>query len=45
MTEPDKTAQEDEVDEGSEQILSTEANNMHVQVKMQIVSLLILTSM
>ncbi|XP_053191084.1 ral GTPase-activating protein subunit alpha-2 isoform X2 [Scomber japonicus] len=32
MTEPDKTAQEDEVDEGSEQILSTEANNMHVQM-------------
>ncbi|CAK6968023.1 ral GTPase-activating protein subunit alpha-2 isoform X1 [Scomber scombrus] len=32
MTEPDKTAQEDEVDDSSEQILSTEANNMHVQM-------------
>lgn len=40
MTEPDKTTQEDEVDDGSEPTLSTEANNMHIQVNMQIMSLL-----
>ncbi|XP_077403583.1 ral GTPase-activating protein subunit alpha-2 isoform X5 [Vanacampus margaritifer] len=32
MTEPDKTAQEDEVDDSTEQILSTENNNMQAQV-------------
>lgn len=32
MAEPDRTAREDEVDECSEQIISTETNNMHVQV-------------
>uniref|UniRef100_A0AAX7VDM2 Rap-GAP domain-containing protein n=1 Tax=Astatotilapia calliptera TaxID=8154 RepID=A0AAX7VDM2_ASTCA len=31
MAEPDRTAREDEVDECSEQIISTETNNMHVQ--------------
>uniref|UniRef100_A0A3B4XME7 Ral GTPase activating protein catalytic subunit alpha 2 n=1 Tax=Seriola lalandi dorsalis TaxID=1841481 RepID=A0A3B4XME7_SERLL len=31
MTEPDTTAQEDEVDDSSEQILSTETNSMHAQ--------------
>ena len=33
MTEPDTTTQEDEVDDGSEQILSTETNSMPAQVK------------
>ncbi|XP_035767890.1 ral GTPase-activating protein subunit alpha-2 [Neolamprologus brichardi] len=32
MAEPDRTAREDEVDECSEQIISTETNNMHVQM-------------
>ena len=32
MTEPEKTTQEDEVDDSSEQILNTETNNIHVQV-------------
>ncbi|KAM7403860.1 hypothetical protein PAMA_004335 [Pampus argenteus] len=32
MTEPDKTTQEDEVDNSSEQILNTETNNMHAQI-------------
>nr|XP_020464210.1 ral GTPase-activating protein subunit alpha-2 isoform X3 [Monopterus albus] len=32
MTEPDKTAQEDEIDDGSEQILRTETNSMHTQM-------------
>lgn len=32
MTEPDQTTPEDEVDDGSEQILSSETNNIHVQV-------------
>ncbi|XP_069392463.1 ral GTPase-activating protein subunit alpha-2 isoform X7 [Paralichthys olivaceus] len=31
MTEPDKTTQEDEVDDSSEQTLNTETNNIHVQ--------------
>ncbi|XP_068436897.1 ral GTPase-activating protein subunit alpha-2 isoform X3 [Clinocottus analis] len=31
MTEPEKTTQEDEVDDRSEQILSTEINSIHVQ--------------
>ncbi|KAF7656334.1 hypothetical protein LDENG_00042640, partial [Lucifuga dentata] len=31
MTEPDTASQDDEVDESSEQILSTEANSMHAQ--------------
>uniref|UniRef100_A0A665VIK0 Ral GTPase activating protein, alpha subunit 2 (catalytic) n=1 Tax=Echeneis naucrates TaxID=173247 RepID=A0A665VIK0_ECHNA len=31
MTEPDTTTQEDEVDEGSEQIHTTETNNIHAQ--------------
>ncbi|XP_070776798.1 ral GTPase-activating protein subunit alpha-2 [Enoplosus armatus] len=31
MTEPDKTAQIDEVDDSSEQILSTETNSIHAQ--------------
>uniref|UniRef100_A0A3P9BDS1 Ral GTPase activating protein catalytic subunit alpha 2 n=1 Tax=Maylandia zebra TaxID=106582 RepID=A0A3P9BDS1_9CICH len=30
MAEPDRTAREDEVDECSEQIISTETNNMHM---------------
>ncbi|XP_023255660.1 ral GTPase-activating protein subunit alpha-2 [Seriola lalandi dorsalis] len=33
MTEPDTTAQEDEVDDSSEQILSTETNSMHAQTE------------
>lgn len=33
MTEPDTTTQEAEVDDSSEQILSTETNSMHAQVK------------
>ncbi|XP_024860762.1 ral GTPase-activating protein subunit alpha-2 isoform X3 [Kryptolebias marmoratus] len=33
MSEPDKTTPEDEVDDGSEQIPSSETNNIHVQVK------------
>ncbi|XP_034431362.1 ral GTPase-activating protein subunit alpha-2 isoform X2 [Hippoglossus hippoglossus] len=33
MTEPEKTTQEDEVDDSSEQILNTETNNMHVQAE------------
>ncbi|CAI5695245.1 ral GTPase-activating protein subunit alpha-2 isoform X2 [Oreochromis niloticus] len=32
MAEPDRTAREDEVDECSQQIISTETNNMHVQM-------------
>ncbi|XP_051942450.1 ral GTPase-activating protein subunit alpha-2 isoform X4 [Hippocampus zosterae] len=32
MTEPDKTAQDDEVDGSTEQILSTENNNMQAQI-------------
>ncbi|XP_063355132.1 ral GTPase-activating protein subunit alpha-2 isoform X3 [Pelmatolapia mariae] len=32
MAEPDRTAREDEVDECSEQIISTETNNTHVQM-------------
>ncbi|XP_069575788.1 ral GTPase-activating protein subunit alpha-2 isoform X1 [Brachyistius frenatus] len=31
MTEPDRAAQEDEVDDNSEQILSTETNSIHAQ--------------
>ncbi|XP_069007973.1 ral GTPase-activating protein subunit alpha-2 isoform X1 [Embiotoca jacksoni] len=31
MTEPDRAAQEDEVDDSSEQILSTETNSIHAQ--------------
>uniref|UniRef100_A0A669BBA0 Ral GTPase activating protein catalytic subunit alpha 2 n=1 Tax=Oreochromis niloticus TaxID=8128 RepID=A0A669BBA0_ORENI len=31
MAEPDRTAREDEVDECSQQIISTETNNMHLQ--------------
>ncbi|XP_078145493.1 ral GTPase-activating protein subunit alpha-2 isoform X3 [Centroberyx gerrardi] len=31
MTEPDKSSQEDEVDDSSEQMLSTEADNVHAQ--------------
>uniref|UniRef100_A0A4W6DYE9 Ral GTPase activating protein catalytic subunit alpha 2 n=1 Tax=Lates calcarifer TaxID=8187 RepID=A0A4W6DYE9_LATCA len=33
MTEPDTTTHEDEVDDSSGQILTTETNSMHVQVK------------
>ncbi|XP_071327188.1 ral GTPase-activating protein subunit alpha-2 isoform X3 [Trachinotus anak] len=33
MTEPDTTTQEDEVDDSSEQILSTETNSMHAQME------------
>uniref|UniRef100_A0A665VIC7 Ral GTPase activating protein, alpha subunit 2 (catalytic) n=1 Tax=Echeneis naucrates TaxID=173247 RepID=A0A665VIC7_ECHNA len=33
MTEPDTTTQEDEVDEGSEQIHTTETNNIHAQTE------------
>ncbi len=33
MTEPDKTNQRDEVDDSSEQTLSTETNSMNAQVK------------
>lgn len=36
MTESDKTTQEDEVDDSSEQTLSTEAISMHAQVKERI---------
>ncbi|XP_061699184.1 ral GTPase-activating protein subunit alpha-2 isoform X3 [Syngnathoides biaculeatus] len=32
MTEPDKTAQEDEVDDGTEQIINAENNNIQAQV-------------
>ncbi|KAM4541998.1 ral GTPase-activating protein subunit alpha-2 isoform 4-T4 [Odontesthes bonariensis] len=32
MTEPDKTRQEDEVDDSSEPILSTQANSIHIQM-------------
>ncbi|XP_039459059.1 ral GTPase-activating protein subunit alpha-2 isoform X3 [Oreochromis aureus] len=32
MAEPDRTAREDEVDECSQQIISTETNNVHVQM-------------
>lgn len=34
MTEPDTTTRRDEVDDSSEQTLSTEINSMHVQVKL-----------
>ncbi|XP_060939327.1 ral GTPase-activating protein subunit alpha-2 isoform X1 [Limanda limanda] len=33
MTEPEKTTQEDEVDDSSEQILNTETNHIHVQTE------------